>query len=390
MSPDDVGGGGVLGAIGSAISSAVSAIGNFFGNLFFKAGEGGAVRGVDGGALGARLGAGRALDGASRSRMGAAFGYDFGAVRVHDDAPAAALAEGLHARAFTLGTHVAFAAGQHRPGQPEGDALLAHELAHVVQQGGATTAAPAIGEPHDAFEEDADRAAAGAVAALYAPEQAPRDRGPRVRGGLRLSRCGASTPQAASPTMERGTCSEAQAGDPTASCCTQPMLDELSAARREASDKVGRAVRALGTPQSAGALRAHFRVELTNNDAMLQIMGVLAGVKLGLDNATTYGFNCRQKESGLAGCNLGVYASSPNNTAGNTTICGNMTGPQFLGLPANDHSVRTIIHEFVHLTGSGILGAGVEQSYSTATFEGTVPPLRNADCYAHLVDDLTR
>jgi hypothetical protein len=190
--------------------------------------------------------------------------------------------------------------------------------------------------------------------------------------------------------MERGTCSEAQAADPTASCCTQAMLDELSAARQEASEKVGRAVQALRTPQSAGALRAHFRVDVTNNDAVLQIMGVLAGVKRGLEDTTTYGFNCRQKDGGLAGCNLGVNASSPNNTAGNTTICGNMSGPQFLGLPANDHSVRTIIHEFVHLTGSGILGAGVERSYSTATFEGTVNPLQNADCYAHLVDDLTR
>jgi hypothetical protein len=95
-------------------------------------------------------------------------------------------ARDLNAHAFTLGEHVAFAHGQYRPGTVAGDALLAHELAHVIQQGSGTPSA----SPHDqTVETDAERAAVGAALALHAPEQAPRERGPKLRSGLRLSRC---------------------------------------------------------------------------------------------------------------------------------------------------------------------------------------------------------
>lgn len=84
-----------------------------------------------------RLGPGRPLDGATRSRMEAAFSADFSRVRTHDDPAAGGLARELRARAFAVGEHVAFGDGQYRPGTIAGDALIAHELAHVVQQGGA-------------------------------------------------------------------------------------------------------------------------------------------------------------------------------------------------------------------------------------------------------------
>jgi hypothetical protein len=61
-------------------------------------------------------------------------GTDLGIVRVHAGADAAASAAALSAAAFTLGRDVVFGAGHWRPGTPEGDRLLAHEIAHVVQQ----------------------------------------------------------------------------------------------------------------------------------------------------------------------------------------------------------------------------------------------------------------
>jgi hypothetical protein len=82
------------------------------------------------------------------------FGQDFRAVRIHDDSQAAALATQLHARAFTVGTDIAFAPAQYQPDTAEGRHLLAHELTHVVQHGrdGQARAAgsgPASGtEPH--------------------------------------------------------------------------------------------------------------------------------------------------------------------------------------------------------------------------------------------------
>jgi Domain of unknown function (DUF4157) len=77
---------------------------------------------------------GRPLPPETRARMEAGFGADFGAVRVHTGEHAAATASALRAAAFTSGDDVTFGAGRYRPGTAAGDLLLAHELAHVLQQ----------------------------------------------------------------------------------------------------------------------------------------------------------------------------------------------------------------------------------------------------------------
>jgi outer membrane protein OmpA-like peptidoglycan-associated protein len=81
--------------------------------------------------------AGEPLDAATRSFMEPRFGYDFSQVRVHTDSDAAQSARDVGALAFTVSNHIAFAGGQYAPGSVGGNRLLAHELAHVVQQGGA-------------------------------------------------------------------------------------------------------------------------------------------------------------------------------------------------------------------------------------------------------------
>jgi hypothetical protein len=77
---------------------------------------------------------GRPLDPSIRADMGARLGHDFSQVRVHDDAAAAEAARAIQARAYTIGRDVAFGAGEYAPHSPHGRRLLAHELAHVVQQ----------------------------------------------------------------------------------------------------------------------------------------------------------------------------------------------------------------------------------------------------------------
>ena len=77
---------------------------------------------------------GAALDPVSRNFMETRFGYDFSSVRIHTDADAARSASAIHARAYTLGNHVVFAPGAYSPHSSAGARLLAHELAHVVQQ----------------------------------------------------------------------------------------------------------------------------------------------------------------------------------------------------------------------------------------------------------------
>src|SRR5262245_18921750 len=84
---------------------------------------------------GALTTSGRPLDARTRHSMEARFGYDFSGVRVHDDASAAA----IDAAAYTVGEDIVFAPGRFEPSSPKGQHLIAHELAHVVQQGGATT-----------------------------------------------------------------------------------------------------------------------------------------------------------------------------------------------------------------------------------------------------------
>lgn len=68
------------------------------------------------------------------------FGHDFSGVRIHADEQAAASSRALNARAYTIGSEIYFDAGQYRPTTNEGQQLLAHELAHVVQQGGTASA----------------------------------------------------------------------------------------------------------------------------------------------------------------------------------------------------------------------------------------------------------
>jgi outer membrane protein OmpA-like peptidoglycan-associated protein len=80
---------------------------------------------------------GQPLDPATRAFMEPHFGHDFSRVRIHTDAKAAESAWAIQANAYTSGQNMVFGAGQYAPTTPRGKSLLAHELAHVVQQGGA-------------------------------------------------------------------------------------------------------------------------------------------------------------------------------------------------------------------------------------------------------------
>src|SRR5690242_18477131 len=62
------------------------------------------------------------------------FGSDLSDVRVHTDAAGAGLARALNADAFSVGSHVVFGSGRYAPEDGEGRRLLAHEIAHVVQE----------------------------------------------------------------------------------------------------------------------------------------------------------------------------------------------------------------------------------------------------------------
>ena len=80
-------------------------------------------------------GGGSALPEAARAFFEPRFGADFSNVRAHMGARAEEAAESIGAKAFTLGSDIAFGSGQYSPSSHEGRNLLAHELTHTVQQG---------------------------------------------------------------------------------------------------------------------------------------------------------------------------------------------------------------------------------------------------------------
>jgi Zn-dependent peptidase ImmA (M78 family) len=103
---------------------------------------------------------GQPLDPATRAFMEPRFGHDFSRVRVHADARAAESARAVNALAYAVGRDVVFGAGRHAPQTKAGQALLAHELAHVVQQRQATASGElSIGLENDPHEREAETAA---------------------------------------------------------------------------------------------------------------------------------------------------------------------------------------------------------------------------------------
>jgi hypothetical protein len=86
------------------------------------------------------------------------FGHDFSQIRVHVDKSAAESARQVNASAYTIGKDVVFAQGEFQPSTNAGMKLIAHELAHTLQQdtGSSKSGSLRVGGPHDTEEHAAD------------------------------------------------------------------------------------------------------------------------------------------------------------------------------------------------------------------------------------------
>ncbi|HSE15795.1 MAG TPA: DUF4157 domain-containing protein [Pyrinomonadaceae bacterium] len=103
---------------------------------------------------------GQPLDASTRAFMEPRFEHDFSQVRVHTDARAGESAEAVNAQAYTVGRDLVFAPGQYQPTTEAGNAVLAHELSHVLQQEGTSgQSAKALSHPADSSEREADSVA---------------------------------------------------------------------------------------------------------------------------------------------------------------------------------------------------------------------------------------
>jgi hypothetical protein len=111
------------------------------------------------GTISSTRGGGASLDAGVQDRFSGQLG-DLSDVRVHTDDTADRLNRSVSARAFATGTDVYFAKGEYSPGSASGDKLIAHELAHVVQQRGAPSSGPlTVSQPGDSLETEADSVA---------------------------------------------------------------------------------------------------------------------------------------------------------------------------------------------------------------------------------------
>jgi hypothetical protein len=127
----------------------------------------GVVEGAEDAVATASSSSGSALPDALLPKFENSLGADLSSVRVHTGAESAAAADAVGARAYTMGQDIHFGAGQYDPSSAGGERLLAHEVAHTVQQG---TGAPTrqnkleVSSPDDPFEHEADGAAHAMVA----------------------------------------------------------------------------------------------------------------------------------------------------------------------------------------------------------------------------------
>ena len=133
-----------------------------------------------------------------RFKMEAAFGEDFSHVRLHEGP----LAQSVGARAATQGSDIHFAPGLYAPNSQQGQRLLGHELAHVVQQASgrvsATSRRNGFGINRDqGFEREADEMAAKAARGESVPLEAPGGPAVQTKDASGVIQCNGEVPYSA-------------------------------------------------------------------------------------------------------------------------------------------------------------------------------------------------
>ncbi len=138
---------------------------------------------------------GKPLPNRVRKKMERSLGHNFGGVRIHEDASAAAIG----AVAYAQERHIHFAPGMYRPNSSEGKKLLGHELAHVKQQDSGRVSRPT---GHDdlvnrstSLEAEADSLGARAANGMASAE---------VPGQLSLNHSGSLAAPASAPIQANG------------------------------------------------------------------------------------------------------------------------------------------------------------------------------------------
>jgi hypothetical protein len=351
---------------------------------------------------------GRPLDGATRSFFEPRFGHDFSRVRVHAEGQAPDSAHSLNALAFTVGSNVVFAAGQYRPQSLTGQKLLAHELAHVVQQSKEVTHTGAS-EPltmvpaTDPSEREADRIA---DAVLHTETNASVVGGGVAPGGLQR---GLALQRQPNPTLgTQGTTTGTQGTTQGTQATTQatPCATLLAATTSEAVRQIQQANKSLnlfaaeqvypldrkdpGTPEHQ-RVAAHLQATFNTTDAI---------------DVEAISFRLARLERALSGGEVQMSCGTGcGGGAGGNVLEGYSPGPFHFTLCATNASpprlATTMIHECAHAVlpavgvkekpTAGSRTGVIDRAYRQErlfTYLSPMEAMTNAESYSELVDGL--
>jgi hypothetical protein len=297
---------------------------------------------------------GQPLDAASRAFMEPRFGYDFSRVRVHSDSRAAKSAEAVNAQAYTVGSNIVFGANQGGAENVSPQRLLAHELAHVIQQGGRQPGGSLqVAPANDSAEGAADRAADQVLSGGRASNS------PKAEG--RLQRFGAN------PN------------------CTKAEADVVHQGAFDANPWVHKTVRALNasplTQKTLDALKRHFTAAGTAANAP----SIATKLEAGRASMFKQSYACTDATNdtlcAAGNCGDSVAGSGASNICRATLAS---TDPYFRG--------GCVLHEAMHASDATMTVDSYSgwQGHAQATpgYPGATP-LINADSYVGLAIELS-
>jgi hypothetical protein len=344
---------------------------------------------------------GQPLEASSRAFFEPRFGQDFSGVRVHTDARAAESARAVNALAYTAGNHVVFDAGQYAPGTPTGRQLLAHELAHVVQQAPVQGVPRRVSQPGDPLEQAAEAVAADVLSGptgLVVPAGRPST-SPVVSRKLaqRMMKCAANTNGAPADPFTELTDRDSRAAKMTSQVAAvlKAEADSLTAGKgRDTTAAVETAYdKWFGLPpkQGKGFLnRLTGNVADTRDKALAQEMYLFAARYRLLNRMFNQWMNyrCINGPDNFNGCKIDdcktdsgdpVFAWSCAGT-GAVFLCPSFWNATSLdAVQFKDQQASVLIHEGGHINWEAV---------GDTDLRGSGRNFRVADCYSTFVADI--
>lgn len=329
---------------------------------------------------------GQPLDAETRSFMEPRFGHDFSQVRIHADAKAGESASAVDALAYTVRNDIVFGAHQHTPNSSVGRELLAHELAHVIQQKNAGAGAPTrVSQPSDSGEADAEHLSRSALSGERDSGQPAELPSPVLSRRVipRSVHCTGGSDGAPADPVTALTAIVDGAENMARTAANLLRLDAVMTrfgVRPTDSDFDQDFVGRFGEPPAVnGGFMNRFTgaVRPTLDVAVIEEMVLTAGRYETIANQFGRGsihYLCMSTEKSFGGCNI-------TNCSRNAWACPNVNAmflcPGFWGGDPRTSSAL-LIHEAAHMVWERVDHGA----------RGSGGNFRNAECYASLVSDI--